>query len=344
MSRPPSPRPRPRHPVVVVVVLAAACAVTVVLGVRSDPLLTSTGRAAAAPSPERSTAASPPTTAAPPAPWGTTNPGPATAGVTWVTSPGELEVGGTLRGYLLSRPTETSATKLPVLVELQGCCVSVSEEEARSGFLTVTGPAILVYPSGVDESWNAGTCCHTAQAAAVDDVGFLSTLVAHVLATQPDANPAAVYLAGYSNGGKMALRLACARPDLFAAVAVYGAVNAEPCAAPRPVRLLELAGALDPEVTIGPGLTGPVVDGYPTPSVVAQVDVYRAADGCAATSTMRARGALTTTTWPTCEGGRCVALGVYGASDHVWPIGDGISPSAAQAMWTFFRSPAGCGS
>lgn len=65
----------------------------------------------------------------------------------------------------------------------------------------------------------------------------------------------------------MALRVACATPGLFTAIAAYGAVNAAPCPDPAPVSLLEATGTADPEVTIGPGGTPQRVNGYPEPTV-----------------------------------------------------------------------------
>jgi polyhydroxybutyrate depolymerase len=245
---------------------------------------------------------------------------------------------GVARSYLLSRPSTTSTTKLPVLIELHGSSATPQQEEDRSGFLDVTGPAILVYPAGIDQSWNAGYCCHGAQARGVDDVGFIKTVVDHVLATQPDAAANRVYLTGYSNGGKMALRMACEAPTLFAGVASYGAVNAKACTSPAAVSLLELAATGDPELTIGPGGRPQVENGYTEPTVVAQVEQYRQADACNAVATTTTQGTLTTTTWTQCASGRSVQLGLYQGGDHGWPTGDATTPSAEEVMWDFFQS------
>jgi polyhydroxybutyrate depolymerase len=259
----------------------------------------------------------------------------------WVTTTGTLLVTGLTRSYLLSRPAGPSPARLPVLVELQGCCVPVELEQQRSGFLGVTGPAIVVYPAGSGptggQGWNAGTCCHDAQAAGADDVGFITTLVQHILATQPDAAADQVYLAGYSNGGKMAFRMACAQPRLFAAVASYGAVNAQPCPQPAPVSLLEVASTGDPELTIGPGAPPQVVNGYTEPTVDEQVDLYRRVDGCPTRTATRTQGSLTITTWAPCTTRQDVQLALYRGGDHSWPAGDATTPSAEQVIWNFFR-------
>ena len=214
---------------------------------------------------------------APAAPPATGAPIPLPAG--WTSTTVSITVGGLARSYLLIRPRATSTTPLPVLVDLQGCCTTPEVEAQRSGFVDVTGPAILVYPAGYRQSWNAGFSCHQAQADDVDDVAFLTAVVNQVLAGRPDAAARQVYLAGYSNGGRMALRMAYAASQLFTAVASYGAVSAAPCPDPAPVPLLDVAGTADPELTIGPGGTPQRINGYTEPTVHAQVDQYRRADG-----------------------------------------------------------------
>jgi polyhydroxybutyrate depolymerase len=255
----------------------------------------------------------------------------------WSSTAVDLSVGGRPRSYLLSRPTQLSAMPLPVLVELQGCCVVTPAERERSGFLDVTGPAVVVYPVPVDQSWNAGSCCHDAARDDVDDVGFVTALVDDVLATQPDADATRVYLAGYSNGGKLVFRLACEQPQLFAAVASYGAVNALPCPDPPPMSVLELASTGDQELTIDQG-TPTVVNGYTEPTVRQEVDDYVVADQCNPTTAVADQGRLTATTWSHCDGGRIVELALYEGGSHDWPTGDATTPSGAQTMWSFFES------
>jgi polyhydroxybutyrate depolymerase len=256
----------------------------------------------------------------------------------WARTTVAITVTGLARSYLLIRPQVTSQTPLPVLMDLQGCCTTPDEEADRSGFPEVTGPAILVYPAGYHQSWNAGFCCHEAQADHIDDVAFLTAVVNAVLAEQPDADPAQVYLTGYSNGGKMALRMACAAPRVFTAFASFGAVNAAPCPSPAPVSLLEVAGTADPELTIGPGGRPQRVNGYTEPTVHAQVDQYRQADGCPTADTTHTEGTLTTATWAPCGSGDTVQLSLYQGGTHAWRAAEGATPSVAQVMWDFFQA------
>jgi poly(3-hydroxybutyrate) depolymerase len=71
----------------------------------------------------------------------------------------------------------------------------------------------LVYAQGAREAWNAGGCCGNSNA---NDDQYLADVVASVSRLTP-VDRGRVYLMGFSNGGMMALKAACDRPDLFAA-------------------------------------------------------------------------------------------------------------------------------
>lgn len=263
---------------------------------------------------------------------------PSTIAVHWVTTEVTLTYGGLARYYLVTRPAALSGQPLPVLMVLHGHSVTPQYEEQRTAFAHVTGAAIMVYPAGYQESWNAGNCCSPAMSAGVDDVGFLRTVLHQVLASQADADPGRVYLAGYSNGGKMALTLACDDPAAFAGVAVYGATAVSACPKRGPASLLEVASTGDGELTIGPGGTPKSAGAFVMPTVQGEAADYRAVDGCTAATTTAGEGSLTAMTWTSCLGGREVAVDLYAGGSHMWPAGGAGTPSAAEAMWTFFES------
>jgi polyhydroxybutyrate depolymerase len=216
-----------------------------------------------------------------------------------------LRIDGLTRSYLVVEPVRRTAG-MPVLVELHGCCTTPWVELDRGGFAEATdGDAILVYPTGYRQVWNAGACCGSTQ---VDDVSFISDVVSRVLASSPEADPSRVYLAGYSNGGRMAYRMACERPGLFAAVAVFGAVSAIACPALPPTPILIAAGIDDPELVVGEFGIPHVVHGFIEPSVTGEAELFAAANG-----------------WSE------VALQLY-PGGHDWPAG------LAAVMWHFFTS------
>lgn len=265
---------------------------------------------------------------------------PAAAGATrWIRTIGQLTAGGRERAYLTVRPAGRSKTQLPVLVVLHGRTMNPFQMEQVSGFLPDVGPAIAVYPAGYRDSWNAGACCGEAHNEDVDDVGFLTGLVHHVLATEPDASASHVYLAGYSNGGRMALRLACEAPELFAAVASVEAVPVSACPHARPVSLLEVASADDPLLTLDATQPERVVNGFHEPDVEGLVAGWHQSAGCRDSPSTMLTGNLTLRRWAGCRNGTRVAYAFYRGGSHAWPTGDTETPSAAQVIWTFFRGP-----
>jgi poly(3-hydroxybutyrate) depolymerase/peptidoglycan/LPS O-acetylase OafA/YrhL len=257
------------------------------------------------------------------------------APVDWITTDVSLTYDGLTRSYLVTAPPEKAGTRLPVLMVLHGRSVTPQFEEDRTDFEAVTGPAILVYPAGYGESWDAGLCCSVAAADHVDDVGFLTTVLRDVLRSRPDAMASRVYLTGYSNGGRMALTMACDEPHLFAAVAVYAATSSEPCATLPATSFLMVASTGDPELTLGPGGTPQTIGSYTQPTVTGQVEQFRSADRCAATSSSTTTPGLTRTAWR-CADGRHVGLDLYQGGSHSWPTGSATTPSAEAVIWSWF--------
>jgi poly(3-hydroxybutyrate) depolymerase/peptidoglycan/LPS O-acetylase OafA/YrhL len=259
------------------------------------------------------------------------------APVHWVTTKIHLSYGGLTRHYLVTRPAAVATGSLPVVLVLHGRDVTPTYEETRMDFQAVAGPAILVYPAGYGESWNAGLCCSTAFNDHVDDVGFLTEVVHQVLKDQPNANANGVYLAGYSNGGRMALTLDCEEPKLFAGVAVYAATASNPCGAAPQASFLMMASTGDPGLDIGPGGTPETIGTFVQPTVTAEAGVYRTADGCPTTSNAVVTGTLTETTWSPCVDGQRVALALYSGGSHGWPAGTATTPSGQAVMWAWFK-------
>lgn len=260
-------------------------------------------------------------------------------GVAWAINKFTMTSGGLSRYYLVLTPQHmTSTEKLPVVMVLHGFAVTPYFEVHRTNFLDVTGPAILVYPAGFGESWDAGACCGVAWQRHVDDVAFLNSVLSRVHSSYQQAS-SKTYLAGYSNGGKMALRLACADPGTFSGVAVYGAVPVYTCTSPPPpASLLEVAGTADPEVNVGPSGKGTTVNGYTETTVVGEVDAYLRADRCSSKTLPSKQGTMDSSTWYACAAGMRVGLALFQGQTHTWPQGGGATPSAQQVMWNFFSS------
>jgi len=112
---------------------------------------------------------------------------------------------------------------------------------------------VVAFPDGVGHSWNDGRhdVDATAHREGVDDVGYLRAL-ARDLVRRLQLDPTRVYVAGISNGGFMAQRLACEASDTFAgAVAVTAQLSVDLAATCRPARPIAVAwinGTGDPIV------------------------------------------------------------------------------------------------
>jgi polyhydroxybutyrate depolymerase len=257
-------------------------------------------------------------------------------GVRPVTS--SVTVGGTVRTYDVFSPPAGAPGRLPALVVLHGRKSSVTLEEGRDGLIQLAkqGKALIVYPSGYGQSWNAGACCGPAQVAGVDDLSFITDLIRSV-GSRPDVS--AVYLVGYSNGGRMAYDIVCAHPKLVSSFVVVAAVPVIACPAGAPVSLLEMVGTLDPILSYDSSSPPRHINGYREPTVTDQVALWRKRDGCTAAFSTQTTGTFDLQTWSHCTGGSVVALGTYRGGGHAWPAGGGGLPSGADVLWRFLTTP-----
>lgn len=132
--------------------------------------------------------------------------------------------------------------------------------ETASGWLgglhALSRDTIFVYAVSKDGTrrWDAGFCCTQEP---VDDVGYLARVVNNIDLTWP-VDRQRVAALGLSNGGMLALRAICDRPDVLgAAVALAGTYDGT-CDAGR-VRIGQWHGARDAVVPLNGGTV--MVDG-----------------------------------------------------------------------------------
>ena len=146
----------------------------------------------------------------------------------------------------------------------------------------------LAFPDAQSLFWNDGSLSRAlppALSPTGDDFAFLDALIAALVADGA-ADPAAVHIAGVSNGGMMALRYACARADRLASVAVFMAtmpLGAErDCRPARPLPVLMVAGTADPLVRwTGEVALGGMATLQRRMSVPASFGFWRRANRCA---------------------------------------------------------------
>ncbi len=145
---------------------------------------------------------------------------------------------------------------------------------------------LLALPNGsfnanMHRFWNATDACCDFFHSNVDDVLYLTDVIANV-AEHYNVDSKRVYIAGHSNGGFMAHRMACEHPELIAAiVSLAGAQFADPrrCAAASPVSVLEMHGDSDSVVSLAGGQLRPWMGNYP--SAYQSVATWAAINVCA---------------------------------------------------------------
>lgn len=157
------------------------------------------------------------------------------------------------RSYLVYRPSGTgSADKpRPLVIVLHGANASGNVMSSYSGFndLAEKNNFIVLYPDSIGPLWNDGRVDMDSVSfrSGVDDVQFIFQVVEGMIADS-QVDPGRVYVAGFSNGGMMALRIGIAVPEKIAAVACVSGLLPKHLSLVRPgkeVPLLMMHGTED---------------------------------------------------------------------------------------------------
>ncbi|MBM3694373.1 MAG: poly(3-hydroxybutyrate) depolymerase [Actinobacteria bacterium] len=258
-----------------------------------------------------------------------------------VGGPGRYEVnlvsGGLERRFHLVVPGSI-AKPAPLVVVLHGFTRSGAEIDRTSGMsaLAVEEGFVAAYPdgTGIPRRWISSPLLGDL------DVVFFRDLV-KVVSGAVDIDPRRVYVAGFSNGGGMAARLACDAADLVAAVGpVAAAYPGGPCDPARPVPVLAIHGTADPIVPYeGLGEVLPAVEGV--------VAGWVARNGCAPAPTVEGVAPeVTRASWAGCGAGADVLLYRVEGGRHGWPGSSDRTPwgkttdaiDAAALLWEFFAA------
>lgn len=249
-----------------------------------------------------------------------------------------LNVGGLERDYYIVA-TPNRKGPLPLVVALHGYGGSarglegntrLDEEATKGGF-------VVVYPDGIGQSWNAGSCCAAAESQKVDDVAFIKQLIDQLERDYP-IDSKRVFVAGLSNGAMMAYRIGCEIPDRVLAIAsVSGTMAVTDCHPSRPISVLEIHGTGDTSIPYSGGVDTLGVNG---PAVEAVIKEWATRDGCVGTPNQTQSGITTTSVWNACNAGTKVRLDAVAGGHHTW-FGSPIDPvpgepDASAVAWEFF--------
>lgn len=141
----------------------------------------------------------------------------------------------------------SNAQPAPLIIVLHGFTGTAKAMQRKTDFDTLArrDGSVVAYPNGQARRWNDGAIAREGP----DDVAYLSALIAALIA-DGRADPRRVFITGHSNGGGMALRMACARPDLIAGISVVAmnAARTQPCPSAKPVPAFFIHGMQDPIV------------------------------------------------------------------------------------------------
>jgi polyhydroxybutyrate depolymerase len=255
-----------------------------------------------------------------------------------------LSAGGRDRTVHVHLPKTYDPTRpTPVVLNFHGYTSNASQQDALSGMSAKADQAgfVAVHAEGIglSQSWNAGGCCGEAASSAVDDVGFVNTMLDE-LESKLCVDARRVFSTGMSNGGFLSHRLACELSTRIAAVAPVAGVLAIPtCNPARPMSVFQFHGTLDPLV----GYNGSAALGYP--SVPQTMSGWATRSGCSASPRETSKkGNVTCVTYDGCKGGAEVNLCTVDGGGHTWPGGLPVPAlgltttdiNATDAMWDFF--------
>lgn len=168
---------------------------------------------------------------------------------------------GRTRQYILHVPSAYAdgSQRLPLVVNLHGFALTDDLYFDYTGLHTKASEAgfILITPEGAQTEsieqhhWNT----FGPTATEPDDAAFLSALIDHAessLCIDSDR----VYFAGYSNGARMSVRLACDLGDRIAAIALVSGVGSPACDDALPMPLIAFHGTEDGVIPLDGGGRG----------------------------------------------------------------------------------------
>jgi polyhydroxybutyrate depolymerase len=171
-----------------------------------------------------------------------------------------IVVGGERREYIVYAPP-SAPRPAPLLIVLHGRGGSGKQIRRYSGFDAEADRLgfVVAYPDGIDGRWSdlrQVTLAPEQRAGGHDDVGFLLALV-DALAADGRIDPRRVFLVGHSNGGFLAITMACAHADRVAGIGVVAAsMPRAECNLSRPVPAVFFHGTEDTLIPYGGGGVG----------------------------------------------------------------------------------------
>ena len=263
-----------------------------------------------------------------------------------------------VRSYHIHLPSNYDVSSaFPLLIALHGRLGTGKKMIKQTGFNGIADREgfIVVYPEGFKRGWADGRGITHADKKGVDDVAFIDKLI-KVFQARFFIDHTRIYVAGYSNGGFMAQRLAIERSHQFAAIAVVAAFLSEWQAGRftpgRPMPISFINGTVDP---VTPYEGGMQPGGSRVLSIEDAVKMWANFNKCKKSPAVQEihgleNGTLVSvSTYGSCKNYSQVKLYRIEGGGHVWPgEPEGLSKSgagklnsevdASEEIWKFFSS------
>jgi polyhydroxybutyrate depolymerase len=193
----------------------------------------------------------------------------------------------------------------PALLSLHGGGGSAMIQAASSRLVELAGAqkiyVAFLEGSGAIKTFNGGACCGYAATNNIDDVAYASAVIDDI-ESRDSVNAAKVYSTGFSNGGIMSHRLACAIADRISGIAAVSGASGQydqnltqyyTCNPARPIPVLHIHATNDRNYPYaggtGDGLSATAY--YPVEATIAD---WRARNNVTAQATAEAVTATTT--------------------------------------------------
>jgi polyhydroxybutyrate depolymerase len=282
-----------------------------------------------------------------------------------------ISSGGLDRHCLIHLPPAYDKAKpLPLVIMLHGMGGTGANAVREMGWSAKADleTFIVVYPDATrpdptqvpsirsnPQAWNDGSGRFHSAERNIDDVAFIRALLDR-LAADYSIDRHRIFVAGFSNGASMALRIGAELSDRVAAIAPgAGACWTETVKPTRGISLCYITGTSDtlnpldggfPKMAFGGGDKG----GKPKPAVRTTVEKWSKALGCPESPTKdeTTNGVRTRRYGPGRDGAEIVFITIEGLG-HIWAGGVNLVPEfmvgkptdklkATDVVWDFFRA------
>jgi len=272
-----------------------------------------------------------------------------------------ITVDGNSRSFILYLPTGyNNAGKMPLIFAIHRGGGTNDEMIQIADFRTIAerDKVVLIYPAGIQNSWNDGRPTPANQSG-IDDVNFFDQMCSYAV-TNDSVDASKIYATGISNGGFMASRLGCELSSKIAAIAIDAATIEQTtvytaCNPGRPVPAIYIHGTADP---VAP-FNGGVISGSSGGGTVISHDLALAKwvsiDGCDSTATVtnlpdiiNDGTTITESQYKNGTNGSEVDGYVVTNGGHTWPQGyqylaeniigkTSLDMNACDVTWAFFK-------